>query len=179
MTESLMIMPVTSLAAEGTSPTALYAVQFIVALLAFVGAILILGKLAWPKILGALDEREQKILGEISAAEEARERADKALKEYETSLAEARAEANALIEQTKADQSRLAAELNAKTQAQAGELMGEARRNIEAMKKAAVAEIYQEAAKAATYMAEKILEREVNAGDQERLVDDAVSTFAS
>jgi F-type H+-transporting ATPase subunit b len=160
------------------SPTAFYWLQLVLAIAVFVASIFILGKFAWPKILGALDEREQKILGEINAAEEARERADKALKEYESSLAEARAEANKMIEQTKADQSRLAAELRNQAEQQAAELMTEARRNIKAMKEAAVAEVYHEAAKAATQMAEKILERELNATDQQRLVDDAVSTFS-
>ncbi|GAB4521356.1 MAG: F0F1 ATP synthase subunit B [Phycisphaerales bacterium] len=176
MPETVLVNPLVVLAAS--EPTSFYVIQFITALIAFSLAVAVLGKVAWPKILGALDEREQKILGEINAAEEARERANAALKEYETSLAEARAEANAMIEKTKADQSRLAAELSAKAEAQAQEHMAEARRNIEAMKKAAVAEVYQEAAKAAAMMASKILEREVNADDQKRLVDDAVSTFS-
>lgn len=144
----------------------------------FLAAFGILAKFAWPSIIKGLDEREQKILGEINAAEEARARADAALKEYESSLAEARAEANKMIEQTKAEQSRLAAELRAESEQQASHLMGEARRNIEAMKKAAVAELYQEAARAAGLMAQRILEREVNADDQKRLVDEAVDTFA-
>ncbi len=144
----------------------------------FLLAMGVLAKLVWPKIISGLDEREAKILGEINAAEEARARANAALKEYESSLAEARTEANAMIEQTKADQSRLAAELSSKAEAIAAETMDDARRNIDAMKKAAVAEVYREAAKAATMMAEKILERELNATDQERLVDEAVSTFS-
>ena len=169
---------VTDFATLAKEPTSFYVLQFGGTLVVFTLAVLVLRQLVWPKILGALDEREAKILGEINAAEEARKRADEALKEYESSLAEARAEANALIEKTKADQSRLAAELSAKAEAQAQDLMTEARRNIEAMKKAAVAELYQEAARAATQMAEKILEREVSPQDQQRLVDDAVSTFS-
>lgn len=153
-------------------------VPYVVAIVTFLAVFAFLAVKVWPSIIKALDEREAKILGEINAAEEARERANSALKEYEASLADARAEANAMIEQTKAEQSRLGADLRNQAEAQASELMTEARRNIKAMKEAAVAEVYHEAAKAATQMASKILERELNATDQQRLVDEAVNTFS-
>jgi F-type H+-transporting ATPase subunit b len=179
MPDPSLLTPALTLAAEGGSkPTAIYAIQFLTALIAFGITLAILGKFAWPKILGALDARDEKIRSEIRSAEEARERADAALKEYEASLAEARAEANEMIERTKAEQTRLAAELRAESEREAQKLVEEARRNIASAKQAAVEEVYREAAKAATAVAAKILEREVNADDQQRLVDDAVSTFA-
>lgn len=163
------------LAAEGgPGPTSFYWIQFVAALLTFVVGVALLGKIAWPKILGALDARDEKIRGEIQAAEDARKRADDALKEYERSLAEAKAEAASMIEATKAEQSRMAADLKAQAEAELNQLRDSAKRNIEAAQRAAITEIYQEAASLASTLASKILEREVNQADHQRLLDETL-----
>ena len=57
----------------------------------------------WPKIIKALDDRQNKIRDEIRSAEEAREQAKEALREYERELASAHREAGEMI--TKAQDS--------------------------------------------------------------------------
>ena len=168
-------------AAQGGGPNPLdfQVVPMITALLVFGTAFFILSKAVWPRIVKGLDDRDAKIRGEIQAAEEARKRADEALKEYERSLAQAKAEANALVEQTKAEQTRLAADLRTQAEAELTELREGARRNIEAAKRAAVAEIYQEASVLATAVAEKILQRELNDQDQARLVEETLAEITS
>ncbi len=156
------------------NPAAFDFIQFSTTLVVFVVSLAILGKLVWPKILSALDEREQKILGEIEKAEKARSDADAALKEYERSLAEARQRADEMIEKTKAEQSRLAAQLKQEAEAELSQMRAAARRDIDAAKRAAVAEVYQEAATVAAAVAEKILRRELNDQDQSRLVDETL-----
>lgn len=151
----------------------------ITALIVFLITAGILGRVVWPKISGALDERQQKILDEIDAAEAARQQAKDALDEYERSLAEARTEAQAMLEQTKAEQQKMAAELKAKSEVELQALKEKAQRDIESARRAAVAEIYAEAADLATAVASKILAREVNAGDKQRLVDEAVAELGS
>lgn len=154
-------------------------VSFITAILVFGAAFLILSKMVWPKIVKGLDDRDAKIRGEILAAEEARKRADEALKEYERSLAQAKAEASALVEQTKAEQSRLAADLRAQAEAELNELRDGARRNIEAAKRAAIAELGQHATNLAIAAAEKILQRELNDRDQARLVEETLAEIST
>ncbi|MEO1129493.1 MAG: F0F1 ATP synthase subunit B [Planctomycetota bacterium] len=153
--------------------------QFAAALIVFGASVFVLQKTAWPKILGGLEERENKIREEIFAAEEARKRADAALKDYEASLAEARAEANRMIEATKAEQARMAADLRAKAEAEVTQLRESAMRGIEAAKRAALSEIYAETADLSTRVAAKILERDVNEDDQRRLVDESVNEYTS
>lgn len=153
--------------------------NFIVAILAFVTALVVSKLFIWPKITGGLDARDAKIRSEIEAAEKSRANADKALKDYEASLAEARAEAAKMIEQTKAEQVRLAADLKAKSEAELNQLRDTARRNIEAAKRAAIAELYRESAQLAVKIAEKILEREVNAADHARLIDETLAEVTS
>jgi len=152
--------------------------QYIAAVLVFLLALAVLSKTAWPKIMKGLEDRENKIRNEISSAEQARTRADEALKQYEKSLAEAKAEAARMIEATKAEQSRLAADLRVKAEAEINELREGALRSIDAAKKAALADVYSEAADLATRVASKVLEREVNPGDQKRLIEQSVKEFA-
>jgi F-type H+-transporting ATPase subunit b len=150
-------------------------VTFAAALICFGVAFAVLAKFAWPQITKQLDEREAKIRDEIESAERARESADKALKEYESSLAEARQRADAMIEETKAEQSRMAAKLREESEAELNQMRDSARRDIDAAKRAAVAEVYQEAAIVAAAVAEKILQRELNEHDQQRLVDETLN----
>ena len=152
-------------------------VQYIAAILVFVVALVVLSRTAWPKITQGLDDRENKIRNEINAAEEARKRANDALGQYEKSLAEAKAEAGRMIEATKAEQSRLAADLRVKAEAELTEMREVALRSIDAAKRAAIAEIYDHAADLATSVASKVLDREVSAQDQQRLIEQSVSEF--
>src|SRR5262249_31820493 len=145
-------------------------VPMIAALVVFTIVLAILGKFAWPRINKGLSERENKIREEIAAAEAARKQAKDALNQYEKSLADARAEAQRMLEKTKAQQQALAEELKAKADTELAAMRDRARRDIESAKRAAIGEIYEEAASAATRIAAKILQREVNARDQQRLI---------
>ncbi|HVZ93131.1 MAG TPA: F0F1 ATP synthase subunit B [Phycisphaerales bacterium] len=157
------------------SPMYFTLIQFVSTILAFLIALGILAKTAWPKILGGLEARENKIRSEIFAAEEARKKAAEAQKEFERSLAAAKADAQRMIESTRAEQARLAADLRVKADAELTQLREAAMRDIEAAKKSAVAEIYAEAATLATTVASKILRRELNANDQRTLVNETMT----
>jgi F-type H+-transporting ATPase subunit b len=147
----------------------------ITALIVFALAAAFLGVVVWPKVTGALDERANKIRDEIKSAEDARKQAKDALAEYERNLAEARAEAQKMLESTRSQQNAMAAELKAKADADLNAMREKAKADIEAAKKQALAEIYAESVMIATAMAGKILQREVSAGDQQRLMDESLA----
>ncbi len=151
----------------------------VMAIVVFVAVFALLYAIVWPKIAGGLDERASKIRDEIASAEAARKQAKMALEEYEKSLADARAEANRMLEETKAKQGELAAELRAKADVELGQMRERAMRDIDAAKKAALNEIYTESVSLATTMAGKILGREVNSGDQGRLVEESLAELAT
>lgn len=151
----------------------------ITAIVVFLIVMAVLGAAVWPKINAGLRDREAKIRDEIEAAERARQQAKEALAEYERSLAAARAEAKQMLEQTRAQQSAMAAELKSKADAELASLKERARREIDSARKAAVADIYQQASTLATQVASKVLRREVNAADQQRLVEESLAELAS
>lgn len=164
--------------AATTNPLLFDLLQFGAAIGVFLAALIILSKLVWPKITAALDAREAKILSEIENAERARAEAEQAQRQYGEELAQARAEATKMIEAAKADASRAAAELKAQNEAEIGQMRDSARAAIAAAQKAAVAELYAQAGSLATAVAEKILQREVNEHDQQRLVDETLAEIS-
>jgi F-type H+-transporting ATPase subunit b len=137
-------------------------------------ALVILVLKVWPVITKGLDERNDKILGEIKAAEDARSQAKQALAEYEKSLADAREEANRTITEARVEAQRVADEMKAANERDLAERMARAKSDIEAARKSAVAEIHDQASELAAAVAAKILQREINASDQARLVEESI-----
>ncbi|MEM1329263.1 MAG: F0F1 ATP synthase subunit B [Planctomycetota bacterium] len=139
----------------------------------------ILGTQVWPKILGGLNERSEKIRSEIAGAEEARKQAKRALEEYEANLAEARAESQKMLENTKAEQAKLAADLKARADKELSEMRDKAMRDIDAAKRQALNEVYSEAALLATTVAAKILKREISEQDTSALIDESLTEIGA
>ena len=147
----------------------------IAAIVVFIIVLFVLQRTAWPRILGGLADREAKLREGIEASKRLKAEADQIREEYQSKLAEARAEAQTMLAETKAQQQAFAAELRARAEQDLTAMKERARRDIEAAKRAAVGEIYSEAADLATMVAGKILKREVAAGDQQRLVDESLA----
>lgn len=166
-------------AAEGAaSPLATPAEGFwtgVTAIILFVIVFGLMSTMVWPKIVAGLDERNEKIKGEIAAAEDARQQAKEALNEYEKNLAEARAQAQQMLEETKATQNELAAQLKSRAEAELTEMREKAKADIDAAKKQALNELYTESVNLATVMAGKILQREVSVNDEQRLMDESLA----
>lgn len=178
----VLVSPVLAEPATGESRSAAGAiptlqeglVAAIVALAVFSLVFAVLAVKVWPNISRGLDERANKIRDEIEAAEMARKQAKDALDEYQSKLAEARAEAQRMIEQAKSQQLTVAAELKAKADAELTAMRSQAMRDIESAKKAAVSELYAQSATLATMLAGKILKRNINAQDHQALIEESL-----
>lgn len=160
--------------AEMVPPVEQGIVPAVVSLVVFALVLAIAGVAVWPKIAGGLTDRENKIRSEIEGAEMARQQAKDALEQYQKSLADARAEANKMLEATRAQQAVLAADLRAGAEKELSEMRERAKRDIESAKRAAVAELYEHASGLGAMIASKILKREVNANDTNGLVEESL-----
>ena len=147
----------------------------ITALVIFVAVLAILGAKVWPVIGKALDERATKITSEIEAAEAARKQARMALEQYERNLADARAEAQTMLDQARQQQLAQTAALKAQADTELSAMKEKAMREIDAAKRAAIGEIHSHAANLAAAAATKILRREINRDDQQRFVDECLA----
>lgn len=138
-----------------------------------------LGLVVWPKITKGLQDREDKIRNSIEEAELAQEQAKAALAQYERNLAQARAEAQKMLDDAKAQQQAIAADLKVKAEAELALMREKARRDIDLAKRAAVSEIQEYATDLATRIAGKILQRDINPTDQQRLVTESLAELQS
>jgi len=103
---------------------------------------------AWKNVLAGLKAREASIRKEISDAEETRRKAEETLRQYNAQLAGAQQEAEEAKER--------------------------ATKEIEAAKRAALTEIYEQTAILATAVAAKIIRRNLNPDDQRELVSQSL-----
>lgn len=149
-------------------------VPAIVTLVTFGLAFGVLSTVVWPKIVKALQDRENKIKDEIEAAEMARAQAKDALEEYQRSLAQARAEAQRMIDQARAQQAAVSAVLKAKADLELAAMREAATRDIENAKRAAVSELYRTSADLAATLAGKILMRNITADDHQSLIAESL-----
>lgn len=168
------------LAADGAAnPVSFQALPAVTAFVVFGVVFVVLAKFVWPSIAKGLDDRNSKIVNEIKAAEDARAAAKAAQAEFEKSLANAREEAANMIKQARADAQRVADELKARNDQELAEKVSRANADIEAARKAAVAELQAQSAALATEIAGKILRRQVNDQDNQRLVQESLKELAT
>jgi F-type H+-transporting ATPase subunit b len=78
-----------------------FASQLVSLLIAFVALYLIVSKIALPRVGSLLDERQNKIEGDLAAAQKLKDESDAALKAYESELAAARSRAQAMSAETR------------------------------------------------------------------------------
>jgi len=144
-------------------------------LIIFLLLLTVLGKFAWGPIASGLKAREDKIRKDIADAEAARARAEATLREYNTKLADAEGRTREILAKATADAERLATSIRMQAQQEAEEAKERAMKDIDAARKDAVREVYEQTAVLATNVAEKILRRSLNAQDQRDLVDQSLN----
>ena len=138
-------------------------------------SMLILWKLAFPRISAALDRRQRAIEESIETAEEVRRQADELLAEYRERLAEARRQAEEIIERARKAGEVHERESESDAKARREQLMEQARRDIESETRRAIQEIRQEVADLTVLATEKVTRKTLTEEDQRRLIEEALS----
>jgi len=151
--------------------------QSIAAIVAFLLVLLILKKKAWGPILTGLADRENKIRTDLENAERASRDAERTLSEYKAQLAEARKEAQHIVAEARTAAQSAAHADKAKIEAEVATLKAAAKADIAAAKEQALTDLYAQTASLSTAVAGKILQREINADDQQQLINDSLAQF--
>jgi F-type H+-transporting ATPase subunit b len=146
-------------------------------LFAFGITLLLLRKLAFPRIQEALEKRSRAIAESIDAAERTRAEADQILNEYRERLREAREQADEIVARARkaADRTQDDARVHAKETRE--EMLADARRDIEQETRRAIGEIRREVADLTVAATEKVTRKTLNAEDHQRLIDEALQEF--
>ena len=135
----------------------------------------VLSKLAYPRIQEALDKRANAIRENIEASERQRQEADELLNEYRERLKEAREQAEDITERARKAADAAKAEATELGKEKREELVAAARRDIETETRRSLERIRKEVADLTVLATEKVTRRTLDAEDQKRLVDEALS----
>jgi F-type H+-transporting ATPase subunit b len=144
-------------------------------LIAFLVALFILRKYAWPAITDALDKRQRAIEESIETAERARSEAAGLLEEYRERLKEARAQADDIVARARKAGEVREREALEEAKAKRDELLEQTRRDIEAETRRAIQEIRKEVGDLTILATEKVTRKSLDDDDQRRLVEEALS----
>ena|ERR1700733_13071799 len=148
---------------------------FFAELIAFILMILILGKYAYPRIIKAATERENKIEAGLKAAAESEERLANVRVEVEKTLEEARTQARDILNRAHQEATADAAEVLAKARADAEALIERARTEIAGERDRAIQDLRAEVAKMVVSASERVLGAAIDAKTHQRLIDDALT----
>jgi F-type H+-transporting ATPase subunit b len=146
-------------------------------LIAFGISLLILRKLAFPRIAEALDKRRKAIEESIDSAERTRVEADKLLQEYRERLREAREQADEIVARSRKAADRVQDEAKVDANKRREELMEQTRRDIEQETRRAIDQIRREVADLTVLATEKVTRKSLDDDDHRRLIDEALSEF--
>ena len=144
-------------------------------LLAFLVALFILRKWAWPAITEALDKRQRAIEESIDTAERARKDAAELLEEYRARLREAREQAEDIVARARKASDRLHEETIADARRSREDLMERTRRDIEAETRRALDDIRKEVANLTVMATEKLARKSLDDEDHRRLIEEALA----
>jgi F-type H+-transporting ATPase subunit b len=144
-------------------------------LLAFGITLLVLKRLAFPRIQEALDRRANAIAESIDAAEHTRREADELLAEYRERLREAREQAEDIVARARKAGDRFEEESKSEARAQREELMERTRREIEQETQRALTEIRKEVANLTLIATEKVTRKSLDSDDHKRLIEEALA----
>ena len=137
-------------------------------------SLFIMRRAVFPQIGKVLDDRAEKIEGEIDAAALAREEAERLLAEYRERLKQAREQADEIVQRA-----RQSADVHEKESKERGretvaEATKRAQREIEGATKRALDDLRREVADLTIMATEKVTRKTLDEADQRRLVEEAL-----
>ncbi len=144
-------------------------------LIMFLILLALLKKFAWGPLMGIMQQREEHISNEIEEAEKSRVEAKQQLEEQRKLLKEARQEAQSLIEASKKQGEEQRLEIIETARAEAERLKDSAKQEIQTQKDQAVAALREQVASLSVLIASKVIEKELSAQDQQKLINDYLS----
>jgi F-type H+-transporting ATPase subunit b len=153
--------------------------ELIVGLIAFAVLFFFTWKWVIPRFKQVLEERREKIQGEMERAEATRKDADKLQEEYRTQLAGARDEGNKIIEEARATAEQLRRDLQAKAEEEAQATVARAQDEIRAERDRAFQELRAQIGSIAVELAERVVGEALDEKAHERLIDEFIDEVAS
>ncbi|WP_079711007.1 F0F1 ATP synthase subunit B [Paraliobacillus ryukyuensis] len=144
----------------------------IFSLLSFALLLLLLKRFAWGPLMNKMEERENYIANELDVAEKNRLEAEKASKEANEKLMQTRQEAQSIIEEARKAGTKQEETIIEAARKAANDIKQQAQADIKQEKEQAIQALQDQVASLSVQIATKVIEKEINAEDQERLISD-------
>ena len=148
---------------------------------AFAFAVLfaLLAKFGYPAIKQAMDERTEKIRGDLDGAEKAKTDAEAVLADYQRQLQDARNEAARIIEEARQQADQVKRDLTARAEAEAAELRQRNAEQVAAERDRVLGEMQGQVATLAIELAEKVVESNLDREANQRLIESYISSVGA
>jgi F-type H+-transporting ATPase subunit b len=153
--------------------------ELIWGLVAFLLLLGVMYKFVFPQANQMLEDRSAAIVGKMEEADTKLAEAEEARGRFEAQLADARGEANRIIEDAKSTAESLRADIVAKAETEAAAIVERAQADIQAERERALQELRTQVGVLSVELASRIVERELDAGTHQVLVDDYIQRLAS
>ena len=164
---------------EDSGPLGFKADLSLWSLIIFLGFAALLAKLCWQPLMDGLNQREQNIRGAVEAAESARDEAASLLAEHKARMAGVDDEVKEIIAEARRDAERTKADIIAKANDEAEAARERSLSDIERAKQQALVELAARERDLVVDATESVLGRAIGEDDRQRLIDEALSQFAS
>lgn len=143
-------------------------------LIMFIILLLLLRKFAWGPIMNMMKQREEHIANEIDTAEKNRKEAEKYLQQQKEEIERARKEAQQIIETARKTSEVQGEEILSSARAEAERVKADALAEIEREKEMAIKELREQVGTLSVMIATKIIEKELDEKEQEKLIEEYV-----
>jgi F-type H+-transporting ATPase subunit b len=153
--------------------------ELIMGLITFTILYLFMRKWVLPRLNQVLDERRAKIQGELEKAEATRVDADHLLADYKKQLANAKDEANRIIEEARKTAEQVRRDLQGKAEDESQATVARAQEEIRAERDRVFQELRQQVSEIAVELAGRVVGQSLDKSAHERLIDEYIDSVAS
>ena len=140
-------------------------------LIAFIILVVVLWKFGWPMFEGMLEKREKTIAEALKRSEEARIESERVLMEYQTQLADAKAQAAKIIADAKETGEALRADIAKQAQEESAAIIEKARVAIEAEKQTAMNELRSSVADLSVDVASRLISTDLSDDEHRQIIE--------
>ena len=144
-------------------------------LLIFLLVLAVLRKFVWGPVLKGLQKREAFIRDSLANAKQQNDDAKRTLAEYLEKLEKSRQEATAIVDEGRRDAEEVKKKIMAEAKSEADAVFKRGKKEIEIARDDAVKQLHDQTVMLATSIAGKIVRRQLSPGDQQQLLDEALS----
>jgi len=147
--------------------------------LSFVVLFYLLVRFAFPPVKKMMEDRTNRIRKDLDDAERVRNEAETILADYQRQLADARSEANRIIEESRQTADRLRADLVQRAEAEVAELRRRSEDEIRGAQQQALADLQASVKGLVIELAEKVVERNLDRDTSTALIESYIAQVGS